>query len=104
VVNRSRCGRQAGTARRSLNAQVTAQSRAEELRDVVNDVRGKGCVSLRQLAEHLNGLGVQTPRGGQWAAASVARLLVGTPAGSVVAQQLLFLPIELSITQDAALV
>ena len=56
--------------------QLVATSRAEELRDVVTEARAQGCVSLRQLAEHLNGLGVQTPRGGSWAAASVSRLLV----------------------------
>jgi DNA invertase Pin-like site-specific DNA recombinase len=57
-------------------AQLVAKGRAEELRDVVMDARAQGCVSLRQLADHLNGLGVQTPRGGTWAAASVSRLLV----------------------------
>ena len=57
-------------------AQQVAKGRAEELRDVVTDARAQGCVSLRQLADHLNGLGVQTPRGGTWAAASVSRLLV----------------------------
>jgi len=57
-------------------AQLVAKNRAEELRDVVTEARAQGCVSLRQLADHLNGLGVQTPRGGAWAAASVSRLLV----------------------------
>ena len=57
-------------------AQLVAKSRAEELRDVVTEARAQGCVSLRQLADHLNGLSVQTPRGGSWAAASVSRLLV----------------------------
>jgi DNA invertase Pin-like site-specific DNA recombinase len=60
----------------SRAAQVAAKRRAEELRDVVSDARAHGCASLRQLAAHLNGLGVETPRGGTWAAASVARLLV----------------------------
>jgi DNA invertase Pin-like site-specific DNA recombinase len=56
-------------------AQVAAKSRAEELRDVVMDARANGCTSLRQVADHLNGLGITTPRGGRWAAASVARLM-----------------------------
>lgn len=60
----------------SRAAQVAAKARAEELRDVVTDARAQGRGSLRELAGHLNGLGVQTPRGGTWAAASVARLLV----------------------------
>lgn len=56
-------------------AQVAAKARAEELRDVVEDARTQGATSLRQLAAHLNGLSITTARGGQWAAASVARLL-----------------------------
>jgi DNA invertase Pin-like site-specific DNA recombinase len=65
------------TARAATHAaQLVAKSRAEELRDVVTEACSQGCVSLRQLADHLNGLGVQTPRGGTWAAASVSRLLV----------------------------
>jgi DNA invertase Pin-like site-specific DNA recombinase len=57
-------------------AQMVAKSRAEELRQDVMEARAQGCTSLRQLADYLNGLGVQTPRGGTWAAASVSRLLV----------------------------
>jgi DNA invertase Pin-like site-specific DNA recombinase len=56
-------------------AQAIAQTRAEELREVIADARDVGCESLRQLAAHLNGLSIQTPRGGQWAAASISRLL-----------------------------
>jgi DNA invertase Pin-like site-specific DNA recombinase len=56
--------------------QAAASARAEELRDVVDEARSQGAVTLRQLATHLNGLGITTPRGGTWAAASVARLLV----------------------------
>lgn len=59
----------------SRAAQVAAKSRAEELRDVVMDARAQGCVTLRAVAAHLNGLAITTPRGGQWAAASVSRLL-----------------------------
>jgi DNA invertase Pin-like site-specific DNA recombinase len=59
----------------SQAAQKVAKARAEELRDVVTDARATGSTSLRQLAAHLNGLGIRTPRGGEWAAASVSRLL-----------------------------
>lgn len=59
----------------SKAAQEAARTRAEELRELVEDARLKGCESLRSVAEHFNGLGVDTPRGGKWAAASVARLL-----------------------------
>jgi hypothetical protein len=37
--------------------------------------RALGHVTLRQLSEHLNGLGISTARGGQWVAASVSQLL-----------------------------
>jgi hypothetical protein len=59
----------------SRAAQEAARARAEELRELVEDARSKGCASLRSMAGHLNELGVSTPRGGQWAAASVARVL-----------------------------
>jgi DNA invertase Pin-like site-specific DNA recombinase len=59
----------------SLAAAKVAKARAEELRDVVADARQQGAVTLRQLADHLNGLGIATARGGTWAAASVQRLL-----------------------------
>lgn len=59
----------------SQAAQKVAKDRAEDLRPVVDEARAAGCESLRQLAAHLNGLGIRTPRGGEWAAASVARLL-----------------------------
>jgi hypothetical protein len=45
------------------------------LRDVVNDARANGRSSLRQVADHFNALGITTPRGGRWVAASVARLM-----------------------------
>jgi DNA invertase Pin-like site-specific DNA recombinase len=72
---RLRPGTRAGARVAMRAAQATAKARAEELRDVVTDARAHGCTSLRQLAGHLNKLGVQTPRGGTWAAASVARLM-----------------------------
>lgn len=52
-----------------------AKARAEELRDVVTDARAHGHTTFRAMAAHLNGLGIQTPRGGSWAPASVSRLL-----------------------------
>ena len=65
------------TAERAQKAALAAaKARAEDLRDVVTDARAHGAVSLRALAAHLNGLGIQTPRGGEYAAASVSRLLV----------------------------
>lgn len=69
-------GTRASARRASKAAQVIAQGRAAELRDVIEDARRQGCESLRDYASHLNTLGIATPRGGQWAAASVSRLLV----------------------------
>jgi DNA invertase Pin-like site-specific DNA recombinase len=68
-------GTKASARRASKAAQVIARDRAEELRDVMQDARRQGCTSLRDYASHLNGLGIATPRGGEWAAASVARLM-----------------------------
>jgi len=45
-------------------------------RRLIDGALPKSCPrSLRAIAEHLNVLGIGTPRGGRWAAASVARLL-----------------------------
>lgn len=59
----------------SKAASALAKGHAEESRELVEAARSKGATSLRAVAEHLNNLGIGTPRGGKWAAASVARLL-----------------------------
>jgi DNA invertase Pin-like site-specific DNA recombinase len=59
----------------SMAAAMAAKIRAEELRDVLNDARSKGCTTLQSAADHMNGLAFPTPRGGRWAPASVARLV-----------------------------
>jgi DNA invertase Pin-like site-specific DNA recombinase len=70
---------QAGTARTAriatMAASKAAKARAEELRELVTDARSKGCSTLLAVADHLNGLGIGTARGGKWVAASVARLV-----------------------------
>jgi len=48
---------------------------SEELRDVLDDARSKGCGTLQAVADHMNGKGFPTPRGGRWVPASVARLV-----------------------------
>lgn len=68
-------GTKAGAGRASQAAQEAARRRAYELRDLIEDARRRGCESLREVAEHFNELGIATPRGGMWAAASVQRLL-----------------------------
>ena len=52
-----------------------AQDRAQNLRAIVADVRSSGITSVRAIADELNGRAILTPRGGQWHATSVVRLL-----------------------------
>lgn len=52
-----------------------AQARAEDLRPVVQDIRGTGVTSVRGIAEELNRRAILTPRGGRWHPTSVVRLL-----------------------------
>jgi DNA invertase Pin-like site-specific DNA recombinase len=70
---------QPGTAATALAASraasEAAKARAEELRELIDDARSKGCATLRAIAEHLNGLGISTPRGGCWGPAAISRLL-----------------------------
>ena len=56
-------------------AEKVAKSRAEELRDVVEDMRAEGHTTLKAIAAEMNKRGFTTPRGGNWAPASAARLL-----------------------------
>ena len=66
----------AATARAaSAAASRLAKKRAEDLRDAVEDAHRRGRTSLRAVAAHLNGLGFPTPRGSQWEATSVKRLV-----------------------------
>ena len=52
-----------------------AQDRAQNLRAIVADVRSSGITSVRAIADELNRRAILTPRGGQWHATSVVRLL-----------------------------
>ncbi len=61
-----------GDTTRGREARVAkAMARANEVMPVIVELRSQGKTTLRDLAEGLNSLGVQTPRGGQWHAASV---------------------------------
>jgi DNA invertase Pin-like site-specific DNA recombinase len=51
-----------------------ANDRAEELRAVVDDIQKNGHQSFLAIAEELNRREIETPRGGRWYPASVARL------------------------------
>ncbi len=48
-----------------------ARARAAEIADPLKEARQAGCVSLRQVAAHLNKLGITTPRGKAWTATAV---------------------------------
>ena len=52
-----------------------ADERAEEYREVLDDVRSNGYLSLSAIAAELNRREIESPRGGRWYPASVARLV-----------------------------
>jgi len=60
-------------ARQARTAKAAEQR--EALRPTVERIRAKGAVSLRQIAAELNAQGVPTPRGGEWSAVQVSRVL-----------------------------
>lgn len=63
-------------ARASVEARrAAAAARAQDLAAIVADLRGRGHTSLRQLALGLNEREIPAPRGGEWQAAQVARVL-----------------------------
>jgi hypothetical protein len=63
-------------ARASVAArQATAAARAHNLADKVKELRRGGAASLREIAEGLNAQEITAPRGGEWQAGQVARVL-----------------------------
>lgn len=64
-------GRKVSAAVRSLSA----SKRAQDVADIIEDVRDSGASSLRQIAAELNNRGITTPRGGEWSAIQVQRVL-----------------------------
>jgi DNA invertase Pin-like site-specific DNA recombinase len=63
------------TAQRNATVAQEADHHAEKVRALVVPMREAGA-SLRQIAEALNKAGTPTARGGKWAAATVANVLV----------------------------
>lgn len=51
-----------------------ANERALDLRDIINNARLEGFLTLRQIADRLNNLGVATSRGARWHPNSVRRI------------------------------
>jgi DNA invertase Pin-like site-specific DNA recombinase len=63
-------------ARASVAARIAkANSRASDLAPIIEELRGAGAVSLRQIAAGLNAKGIRTGRGGEWSAVQVQRVL-----------------------------
>jgi hypothetical protein len=52
-----------------------AQERAQNLRAIIEDVKAAGITSVRAIADELNHRAILTPRGEQWHATSVLRLM-----------------------------
>lgn len=53
----------------------TADAFAAQLMVTIRDIQRKGVESLREIAAELNSRGVETPRGGEWSAVQVKRVL-----------------------------
>jgi DNA invertase Pin-like site-specific DNA recombinase len=68
-------GKQVGNKEALAMIKARAQERAQNLRAIVADVRSSGITSVRAIADELNRSAILTPRGGQWHATSVVRLL-----------------------------
>jgi DNA invertase Pin-like site-specific DNA recombinase len=68
-------GRRRGTRASIAVRQTLAVERARDLSPVVDELRAEGLHSLRELAAGLNARGITTPRGGEWSAVQVSRLL-----------------------------
>jgi DNA invertase Pin-like site-specific DNA recombinase len=62
------------TLKRNAVLKANADARAKKLEGIVAPLRAANA-SLRDIADALNGAGLETPRGGQWHPTSVARLL-----------------------------
>ena len=55
--------------------QTRADSRAQDIAPIIKELQAAGKTSLRTIAEGLNAAGVPTPRGGEWSAVQVQRVL-----------------------------
>ena len=67
-----------GTRVSAIVRQQSAAKRRDDLLPVIQDLRLKGAVSLRAVADGLNGAGLTTARGGNWTATQVLRTLTSS--------------------------
>jgi DNA invertase Pin-like site-specific DNA recombinase len=65
----------AGRANGSAVRTTKAKARAADLAPIIADLQAVGATSLRQIAAGLNARGIRTPRGGEWSAVQVNRVL-----------------------------
>lgn len=65
----------AGQLAAAAAVKASAAQAATDLAPIIAELRESGANSLRQIASGLTAKGVPTPRGGQWHAASVARVM-----------------------------
>jgi hypothetical protein len=72
-VSRERWAEIALAARLARTAE--AEKRAADLLPVIETIKAAGATSLRQIAAALNLRGITTPRGGQFSAVQVQRML-----------------------------
>jgi len=68
------------TAAAAAAAHARTRGKAAAWMDAIEDAKAQGYTSLRQLAAHLNGLGYTSPRGGEWTACTVQRVLTQAAA------------------------
>jgi hypothetical protein len=52
-----------------------ARAKHADLLPVIDVIKAEGAVSLRQIADALNRRGVSAPRGGEWSAVQVSRVV-----------------------------
>jgi len=73
-------GKRPGNKAAIAVVRLNARRRAENVVEAIEELkRETGAVSLHAIAKGLNERGVATPRGGQWYAASVARVISRAP-------------------------
>lgn len=65
----------AGQAVATLVRQQRAAARATDILSVIQEIQATGAISLRSIAAELNTRAIPTPRGGEWSAVQVKRVI-----------------------------